>query len=320
MVDKYDSFFHVLRSPRYASSLLVFSMSETVELEPLQSEPVMANPEAETSTVSITMPSANADPVPNADFLSRLMIGFSYFVITISFPVSLWFCFRVIREYERGVWLRLGRLAQKDPVRPGLQFVIPWIDQIRIVDMRVKTLNVMPQAILTRDSVTVSVDAVIYTRVMNPTSSVLNVTHEKYATELLGQTTLRNILGTMTLAEILAERERIASHMRAVLDEATDAWGVKIERVEVKDVSLPTALQRSMAAIAEAEREAKARIIAAESEKAASVALKAAALEMADTPTAFQLRYLQTLNTISAENSSTIVFPIPIELLSIFKP
>lgn len=170
--------------------------------------------------------------------------------------------------------------------------------------------------ILSRDSVTVTVDAVIYTRIFNPLASVLNVVHEKQATELLGQTTLRNVLGTKSLAEILSHREAIAAEMKQVLDTATDAWGVKVERVEVKDVSLPQSMQRSMAAIAEAEREARARIIASESEEQASFALKRAAEGLSST--ALQLRYLQTLNTISAEHSSTIVFPFPMDLLQLF--
>uniref|UniRef100_A0A7E4WAP1 PHB domain-containing protein n=1 Tax=Panagrellus redivivus TaxID=6233 RepID=A0A7E4WAP1_PANRE len=296
--------------------------SEKFEMTPLNpATPAPATVPTETTPpTTAIMPSHETDPVPNTDFWSRLTIGATSFLMTISFPCCFKNNFQTIREYERGVWLRLGRLHKKEAVMPGLVAINPWIDSIYIVDMRIKTINVKPQSILTRDSVTITVDAVIYTRVTIPTDCVLNVENERYATELLGQTTLRNILGTMTLAEILSERERIAAHIREVLDEATDAWGVKVERVEIKDVSLPKTMQRSMAAIAEAEREAKARVINAESEKAASTALKEAAQEMAATPMAFQLRYLQTLNTISAENSSTVVFPLPMEFLNIFKP
>uniref|UniRef100_A0A7E4WDG7 PHB domain-containing protein n=1 Tax=Panagrellus redivivus TaxID=6233 RepID=A0A7E4WDG7_PANRE len=299
-------------------------MSNPPESIPLKEPIAQEAPPAEEATppasTTVVMPSDETDPVPNSDFWSRFIIGFATFFLTVTFPLSGLASFRVISEYERGILFRLGRVLSKEALKPGLVFINPFIDTIRIVDMRIKTLNVLPQAILTRDSVTVTVDAVIYTRVTVPTDSVLNVENERQATVLLGQTTLRNILGTLTLAEILSERERIATHLQEVLDKSTDAWGVKVERVEITDVSLPQGMQRSMAAIAEAEREAKARVIAADSEKAASTALKEAAQEMAATPMAFQLRYLQTLNTISAENSSTIVFPLPMEFLNIFKP
>jgi len=167
--------------------------------------------------------------------------------------------------------------------------------------------------------VTVSVDAVVYFRIFNPIISVTNVENSRYSTQLLAATTLRNILGTKTLQEILSDRENISHSMQAHLDEGTDPWGVKVERVEIKDVRLPVSMQRSMAAEAEAAREARAKIIAAEGEQKASRSLKEAADVINESPIALQLRYLQTLTHISAEKNSTIVFPIPVELLSLVK-
>ncbi|ESO96031.1 hypothetical protein LOTGIDRAFT_231818 [Lottia gigantea] len=172
--------------------------------------------------------------------------------------------------------------------------------------------------VLTRDSVTVSVDAVVYYKISNPTVSVANVENAAHSTQLLAQTTLRNVLGTKNLTEILSERDAISQDMQNTLDEATDRWGIKVERVEIKDVRLPVQLQRAMAAEAEAAREARAKVIAAEGEQKASKALKEAADIMADSPAALQLRYLQTLNSISAEKNSTIIFPLPMDLLSHF--
>ncbi|PIK62063.1 hypothetical protein BSL78_01074 [Apostichopus japonicus] len=170
--------------------------------------------------------------------------------------------------------------------------------------------------ILSKDSVTIAVDAVVYSRVSNPTISITNVENYKRSTELLAQTTLRNILGTKSLGEILSDREQISHSIQSILDEATDPWGVKVERVEVKDVRLPVQLQRAMAAEAEASREARAKVIAAEGEHNASRALKEAADVIASSPAALQLRYLQTLNAISAEKNSTIIFPLPIEMMA----
>lgn len=171
---------------------------------------------------------------------------------------------------------------------------------------------------LTRDSVTVSVYAVVYYRVSNATVSVANVENAHHSTRLLAQTTLRNILGTKTLHEILSDRESISSAMQAALDEATEPWGIKVERVEIKDVRLPVQLQRAMAAEAEAAREARAKVIAAEGEQKASRALREASEVISDSSSALQLRYLQTLNNISAEKNSTIIFPLPIDLITHF--
>ena len=198
---------------------------------------------------------------------------------------------------------------------PGLFFIIPCIDDVIRVDLRTVSFDIPPQEILTKDSVTVAVDAVVYYRVFNPTLSVTSVENAAGSTRLLAQTTLRNHLGMKTLAGILTDRDEIASGMLSILDEATDPWGIKVERVEIKDVRLPLQLQRAMAAEAEASREAKAKIIAAQGEMDASKALKEASDIINQSPGALQLRYLQTLTTISAEKNSTIIFPLPIDLL-----
>ncbi|XP_033643323.1 mechanosensory protein 2-like [Asterias rubens] len=253
---------------------------------------------------------------PNMGVCYYILFGFSFFVCCITFPISLCFVFRTVQEYERAVIFRAGRLLPGGAKGPGLFFILPCIDEFRVIDLRTLSFDVPPQEILSKDSVTVTVDAVVYFRVQNPTMSVVNVENFKRSTELLAATTLRNVLGTKTLAEVLSSRESISSHMQSVLDEATDPWGVKVERVEIKDVRLPLQLQRAMAAEAEASREARAKVIAAQGEQNASRALKEAADIIAEAPNALQLRYLQTLQTISAEKNSTIIFPLPIDLLS----
>ncbi|CAD5114794.1 DgyrCDS3835 [Dimorphilus gyrociliatus] len=236
----------------------------------------------------------------------------------ITLPFSLCLCIKVVQEYERAVIFRLGRLLPGGAKGPGLFFILPCMDSYTKVDLRTVSFDVPPQEVLSKDSVTVAVDAVVYYRVQNATISVTNVEDAARSTRLLSATTLRNVLGTKNLSEILSERENISNTMQANLDEATDPWGVKVERVEIKDVRLPVQLQRAMAAEAEAAREARAKVIAAEGEQKASRALKEAAEVMQDSPSALQLRYLQTLNTISAEKNSTIIFPLPIDLVKNF--
>lgn len=247
-----------------------------------------------------------------------ILTGCSWVLIILTIPFSLCFCLKVVQEYERAVIFRLGRLLPGGARGPGIFFIVPCIDTYRKVDLRVVSFDVPPQEILSKDSVTVAVDAVVYFRISNATVSITNVEDASRSTKLLAQTTLRNILGTKTLAEMLSDREAISHQMQATLDEATDPWGVKVERVEVKDVRLPVQLQRAMAAEAEAAREARAKVIAAEGEQKASRALKEAADVIGESPAALQLRYLQTLNTISAEKNSTIIFPLPIDMLSSF--
>merc|ERR1712083_1231047 len=230
-------------------------------------------------------------------------------------PFSLFVCFHVVQEYERAVIFRLGRLLDGGSKGPGLHFSLPCVESHEVVDMRTITLSVPPQEVLTKDSVTVSVDAVVYYRVSNATVSVANVENAHHSTRLLAQTTLRNILGTKSLHEILSDRESISNSMQNALDEATEPWGIKVERVEIKDARLPEQLQRAMAAEAEAAREARAKVIAAEGEKKASGALREASAIISESPAALQLRYLQTLNSVSAEKNSTVIFPLPIDLL-----
>jgi len=246
--------------------------------------------------------------------LTLLSLG----VAACTFPFSLFFCIKVVQEYERAVIFRLGRLLHGGAKGPGIFFILPCIEHYTKVDLRTLTFDVPPQEVLTKDSVTVSVDAVVYYRVHNATVSVANVENAHHSTRLLAQTTLRNMLGTHNLHEILSDRESISNSMQKYLDEVTICWGIKVERVELKDVRLPVQLQRAMAAEAEAAREARAKVIAAEGEQKSARALKEAAEVIAQSPAALQLRYLQTLNTISAEKNSTIIFPLPIDFLSHF--
>jgi len=239
----------------------------------------------------------------------------SMLLICCTFPFSLFVTVKQVQEYQRAVIFRLGRVKRGGAVCPGLFFIIPCMDTIQVVDLRTVSFDVPPQEILTKDSVTVAVDAVVYYKINNPMSAVCNVTNASQSTRLLASTTLRNTLGTKTLQEILADREDIAHHILSSLDAATDPWGIRVERVEVKDVRLPQQLQRAMAAEAEATRQARAKVIEAEGEQKASKALKEASDIISSSDAALQLRYLQTLSTISAEKNSTIIFPLPIDLL-----
>ncbi|KAG4070627.1 hypothetical protein HA402_013547 [Bradysia odoriphaga] len=248
----------------------------------------------------------------------RILIVLSWVLVVITMPLSLFVCFKVVQEYERAVIFRLGRLVAGGAKGPGIFFILPCIDAYARVDLRTRTYDVPPQEVLTKDSVTVSVDAVVYYRVSNATVSIANVENAHHSTRLLAQTTLRNTMGTRHLHEILSERMTISGTMQHQLDEVTEAWGIKVERVEIKDVRLPVQLQRAMAAEAEAAREARAKVIAAEGEQKASRALREASEVIGDSPAALQLRYLQTLNTISAEKNSTIVFPLPIDMITYF--
>ena len=262
--------------------------------------------------------SSNQDK-DDVDFSHSCCIGLlkvlSYILVVCTFPYSLFLCLKIVQEYERAVIFRLGRLSG-GAKGPGLFFVLPCIDSYQEVDLRVVSFDVPPQEILTKDSVTIAVDAVVYYKIYNAAMSVTNVQNASNSTRLLAQTTLRNVLGTRNLSEILSERETISHQIQANLIEPTDPWGVKVERVEIKDVRLPKKLQRAMAAEAEATREAKAKVIAAEGEKNASKGFKEAADVISVTPQAIQLRYLQTLSAISAEKNSTIIFPLPISMLN----
>ena len=224
---------------------------------------------------------------------------------------------KIVQEYERGVIFRLGRLVGAKG--PGLFFIIPIVDRMIKVDLRVVTLDVPSQEAITRDNVTVKVNAVVYFRVVDPSAAVVNVEDYRRATWNIAQTTLRNVLGQSELDELLAHRERINQKLQQIIDEATEPWGVKVSIVEVKDVELPQTMQRAMARQAEAEREKRAKIIHAEGEYQASQQLAEAAQVIAREPAAIQLRYLQTLTEIATEKNSTIIFPVPIELFRAFQ-
>jgi len=245
-----------------------------------------------------------------------LLTVFSLLLIVASLPLSLVCVVKVVQEYERAVIFRLGRLLTGGARGPGVFFIIPCVDVYEKIDMRTATYEIPPQEILTKDSVTVFVNAIMYYKVKNAIHAVANVDDYSGSARLLAATTLRNVLGTMNLGEILSQRESIAREMQSTLDEGTEPWGVMVERVEVKDVRVPAQLMRAMAAEAEAAREARAKVIAAEGEHKASRSLRQAAEVITDCPAALQLRYLQTLNSISAENNSTIIFPIPIDIIS----
>jgi regulator of protease activity HflC (stomatin/prohibitin superfamily) len=223
---------------------------------------------------------------------------------------------KIVQEYERGVIFRLGRLTGAKG--PGLFVIIPFIDRMVRVDLRVVTLDVPPQDVITKDNVTVKVNAVVYFRVFDPQNSVVKVLDHIRATSQIAQTTLRNVLGQVELDELLASREKLNEMLQKIIDEYTEPWGVKVSTVNIKDVELPETMRRSMAAQAEAERERRAKIIHADGEFQASERLAQAGAVIAREPTTLQLRYLQTLTEIASEKSSTIVFPLPIELLKAF--
>jgi len=222
---------------------------------------------------------------------------------------------KILREYERGVIFRLGRLLA-DPKGPGPIILIPVIDRMVRVDLRTVTLNVPPQEVITKDNVPVRVNAVAYFRIVEPKAAIVQVENYMVATSQIAQTTLRSVLGQHVLDELLSERDKINTILQAIIDEATSPWGIKVSVVEVKDVEIPASMQRAMARQAEAERERRAKVISAEGEFQASERLKDAAAVMSQEPITVQLRYLQTLLEIGASNNSTIVFPIPIDLLT----
>ena len=224
---------------------------------------------------------------------------------------------KVAREYERGIVFRLGRLFP-EPKGPGLFLLIPVVDRMVKVDLRTITLNIPPQEVITKDNVPVRVNAVAYFRIVDPKAAIVQVENYMVATSQIAQTTLRSVLGQHQLDELLAEREKINAILQGIIDEATSPWGIKVSIVEVKDVEIPSGMQRAMARQAEAERERRAKVINAEGEFQASERLKDAAVVIADHPIALQLRYLQTLLELGSSQSTTIVFPAPIELIKPF--
>src|SRR5438067_7722610 len=223
---------------------------------------------------------------------------------------------KIVQEYQRGIIFRHGRLVGARG--PGLFFIIPGAESMRKIDLRIVTLEVPAQEAITRDNVTVKVNAVVYFRVVNPEDAVVKVLDYIRATSLIAQTTLRSILGQSDLDHLLSERDKINAELQHVIDQQTDAWGIKVTSVEVRDIELPQSMQRAMARQAEAEREKRAKVIHAEGEFSASQQLAAAARVIGSQPATLQLRYLQTLTEIAAEKNSTIVFPLPLDLLEGF--
>jgi regulator of protease activity HflC (stomatin/prohibitin superfamily) len=243
--------------------------------------------------------------------------GIAVLAVAILLLIILFAAVKVAREYERGVIFRLGRL-KSPPKGPGLFLLIPVVDKMVKVDLRTVTLNVPPQEVITKDNVPVRVNAVAYFRIIDPEKSVVQVENFMAATSQIAQTTLRSVLGQHVLDELLSEREKINEILQRIIDEATAPWGIKVSIVEMKDVEIPTSMQRAMARQAEAERERRAKVIAAEGEFQASQRLSEAANVMQREPMSLQLRYLQTLLDISGSQSTTIVFPAPIDLIRPF--
>ena len=246
--------------------------------------------------------------------MNPILIGVIVVVVLILLPMSI----KIVKEYERGVVFRLGRLVGAKG--PGLVFIIPFIDSMQRVDLRVVTMDVPSQEIITRDNVTVRVNAVVYFRVVDPEASVIKVLDHIRATSQISQTTLRNVVGQSELDELLTEREKLNQALQKIIDEHTDPWGVKVSTVEIKEVELAEEMKRMMAAQAEAERERRAKIIHAEGEFQASEKLAEAGAVIAKEPVTLQLRYLQTLTEIATERNSTLIFPLPIDLIKMFMP
>jgi regulator of protease activity HflC (stomatin/prohibitin superfamily) len=247
------------------------------------------------------------------ELLNLLPGGVLFLIVVAGFLVS---AVKVLNEYERAVIFRLGRVAS-EPKGPGVIFLLPFLDKMVRVDLRTVTFDVPPQDVITRDNVTLKVNAVIYFRVVDPLKSVVAIENYLYATSQLSQTTLRSVLGQVDLDELLSQRDSLNHKLQAILDTQTDPWGIKVTHVEVKQIDLPPEMQRAMARQAEAERERRAKIIAAEGEFQAAKQLQAAAEEMSKNSTTLSLRYLQTLKEVSGQpGTHTIVFPFPSELVS----
>ena len=246
-----------------------------------------------------------------------LLTAFAFFLLIPPWGFIVWFySVKIVAEYERGVIFRLGRLVGARG--PGLFVILPIVDRMVTVDLRTVTMDVPSQECITRDNVTVKVNAVIYFRVVNPEDSVTKVIDHFRATSQIAQTTLRSVLGQSMLDELLSERDEINAKLQQIIDEQTEPWGVKVSTVEVKDVELPTEMQRAIARQAEAERERRAKVISADGEFQASAKLSQAADVMSRNPTTLQLRYLQTLLEMGVNQNTTIVFPLPIDLLHAF--
>jgi regulator of protease activity HflC (stomatin/prohibitin superfamily) len=246
-----------------------------------------------------------------------MAVGIAIIVIVVVGLIVLANGLRILQEYERGVIFRLGRCVGAKG--PGLFFIVPVFDKMRKVNLQTQAVPVASQQVITKDNVTVAVDAVAYFRVVDPVASVIKIQNWFNAAQLVAQTSLRSIIGRHELDQLLGERDRINAELKTALDEQTEAWGVQVDLVEVRDVGLPEQMQRAMARQAEAERERRAKIIAAEGEAQAAERLGQAAETMSSNPGAMQLRTLQTMAEIATERNSTIIFPIPVEIISIFR-
>ncbi len=239
-----------------------------------------------------------------------------YFAILVIAILFLYSTIKILNEYERGVIFRLGRVIGAKG--PGLIILIPVLDKMVRVDLRVVAMDVPPQDVITRDNVSIKVSAVLYFRVLDPNRAIISVENYLYATSQLAQTTLRSVCGQAELDDLLSEREKINAHIQEILDKDTEPWGIKVAKVEIKHIDLPQEMQRAMAKQAEAERERRAKIIGAEGEFQAAQKLADAAQIISSQPSALQLRYLQTLREVAAENNSTTIFPVPIDLFTPF--
>ncbi|KRK02573.1 uncharacterized protein Dyak_GE25367, isoform B [Drosophila yakuba] len=236
-------------------------------------------------------------------------------LIVITLPWSLFCCLRVMSEYERAVILRLGRLRPKPPRGPGLIFIVPCIDVLAVVDIRTRSFDLHRQEILTRDMVTISIDGVVYYSIKSPFDAMLQVYDPEEATEKLAMTTLRNVAGTHKLMDLLSSKEYLSNQIEGILYNSTEPWGIRVERVEIKEIFMPDQLKRALAVEQEAMREAKAKVAAAQGERDAVYALKEAADIMETNPIALQLRYLQTLNSICNDDTRSYVFPFPVDIV-----
>jgi len=251
--------------------------------------------------------------------MQELIAGLGcFFPLLIAFIIWLAACIRVVNEYERMVVFTLGKVGAV-PKGPGLIFVLRPFQRAGVVSLRTVVLDVPSQDIITRDNVSLKVSAVVYSKVLDPRQAIIGVENYYYATSQIAQTTLRSILGEVSLDELLADREKLSLRLREIIDRSTEPWGVEVNSVELKSVDLPEQIQRAMGKQAEAEREKRAKVIAAEGELMASTQLLEAANKISQNPTAIQMRYLQTLTEIAVEKNSTIVFPLPMELMKAFE-
>jgi regulator of protease activity HflC (stomatin/prohibitin superfamily) len=258
-----------------------------------------------------TQPEPITEP-PGPNWLARLLTATGYLLAIPLFPLAI----KIVQEYERGVIFRLGRLVGARG--PGLFFIIPIVERMVKIDLRIVTMDVPRQDVITQDNVTVKVDAVVYFRVTNPEDAVVKVMDYIRATSLVAQTTLRSVLGQSDLDELLSKREQVNQRLQEIIDEATEPWGVKVTLVEVRDVGLPPEMIRVISRQAEAERDRRAKVIHAMGEFEAAEKLAEAGKVMAATPTTLQLRYLQTLTEISSERHSVVIFPVPIDIIGMF--